>query len=44
MPIAVVASKPGGIEADDQAGVPQSDLGNQLLEAHPLNGPGSGFA
>lgn len=44
MPIAIVAGKPGRVEADDEAGVPQSDLGNQLLEAHPLNGPGSGFA
>lgn len=44
MPVAVVAGKPRGIEADDETGIAQSDLGNQLLEAHPIDGPGSGFA
>lgn len=44
MPIAIVAGKPGSVEADDEAGIAQSDLRDQLLEPHPLNGPGSGFA
>ena len=44
MPVAIVAGKPGSVEADDEAGITQSDFGNQLLEAHPLDGPGSGFA
>ncbi len=44
MPVAVVAGKSGSVEADDEAGVAQSDLGNQLLEAYPLDGPGSEFA
>lgn len=44
MPVAVVAGKPRSVEADDKAGIAQTDLGDQLLEAHPLDGAGSGFA
>lgn len=44
MLVAVVAGKPGRVEPDDEAGIAQPDLGDQLLEAHTLDGPGSGFA
>ena len=44
MPIAVVAGKSGGIEADDEAGIPEANLGNQLPEACSLDATGSGFA
>ena len=38
MPVAVVAGEPGCVKADDQSGVSQSDLGDQLLEARSLDG------
>ena len=44
MPIAIVAGGPGGVEAYDRARMARSDLGGQLPEARPLDGPGSGFA
>ena len=36
MPVAVVARQTGGVEADDETGVAQADLGDQLLEPMPF--------
>lgn len=44
MPVAVVAGKPGSVETDGEAGIAQSDFGDRLLEAHPFDRSGSGFA
>jgi hypothetical protein len=44
MPVAVVAREPGGIQADDQAGVAEPDLGDELLEAGPFGAARARFA
>jgi len=44
MPIAGVASEPGDLEPEDQSDMPQSDFGNQTLEAQPVNGRSAGMA
>src|SRR4051794_26346059 len=44
MPVAVIAREPGGIQADDQAGIAEPDLGNELLEAGSFGAARARFA
>lgn len=44
MPVPVIAGEPRSVKTDDQTGMTQSDLGDQLLEAQPLSTGGSRFA
>ena len=39
MPVAIVARQARGVEADDQAGMAEADLGDQLLEAMTFGVP-----
>src|SRR5262249_23244258 len=41
IPVAIVARQPRDIQADDRAGVPQTDLGHQALEAGSARGGGA---
>lgn len=44
MPVPVIVGEPRSVKTDDQTGMPQSDLGDRLLEAQPLSIGGSRFA
>ena len=44
MPVAIVARQARGVEADDQAGMAEADLGDQLLEARTFGRAGAGLA
>lgn len=44
MPVAIVAGEPGSVETDHEAGIAETDFGNQSLEAVALRAARAGFA